>query len=143
MATRLSKIPPDGPGLSRVPPHNLEAEESVLGACLLSRQAIATALETVAAEDFYKPAHAEMFRIMLDLYARGEPVDAVTLGEELRRAGKLDEFGGKPYLFTLVNSVPTPGSVGHYDRIVQETDTMSILSTDSTQIVALAHMLPA
>jgi len=142
MATRLSKITPDGPGLSRVPPHNLEAEESVLGACLLSRQAIATALETVAAEDFYKPAHAEMFRIMLDLYARGEPVDAVTLGEELRRGGRLDEFGGKPYLFTLVNSVPTPGSVGHYARIVQENATLRRLIDASQQISDLAFALP-
>src|SRR3989442_12483457 len=99
MATRLSKITPDGPGLSRVPPHNLEAEESVLGACLLSRAAIATALETMAAEDFYKPAHSEMFAIMLELYARGEPIDAVTMGEELRRRAKLDEYGGKPYPF--------------------------------------------
>jgi replicative DNA helicase len=142
MATRLSRITPDGPGPSRVPPHNLEAEESVLGACLLSRQAIATALETVAAEDFYKPAHAEMFKIMLDLYARGEPVDAVTLGEELRRAGKLDEFGGKPYLFTLVNSVPTPGSVGYYARIVQENATLRRLIDASQQINDLAYALP-
>jgi replicative DNA helicase len=142
MATRLSKITPDGPGLSRVPPHNLEAEESVLGACLLSRQAIATALETVAAEDFYKPAHAEMFKIMLDLYARGEPVDAVTLGEELRRGGRLDEFGGKPYLFTLVNSVPSPGSVGHYARIVQENATLRRLIDASQQISDLAYALP-
>src|SRR5438552_2347522 len=142
MATRLSKSTPDGPGLSRVPPHNLEAEESVLGACLLSRQAIATALETVAPEDFYKPAHAEMFKIMLDLYARGEPVDAVTLGEELRRGGNLDEFGGKPYLFTLVNSVPTPGSVGHYARIVQENATLRRLVDASQQISDLAFALP-
>ena len=142
MATRLSKITLDGPGPSRVPPHNLEAEESVLGACLLSRQAIATALETVAPEDFYKPAHAEMFKIMLDLYARGEPVDAVTLGEELRRGGNLDEFGGKPYLFTLVNSVPTPGSVGHYARIVQENATLRRLVDASQQISDLAFALP-
>src|ERR1700704_4072959 len=142
MATRLSKISPGGPGPSRVPPHNLEAEESVLGACLLSRQAIATALETVAPEDFYKPAHAEMFKIMLDLYARGEPVDAVTLGEELRRRGNLDEFGGKPYLFTLVNSVPTPGSVGHYARIVQENATLRRLIDASQQISDLAFALP-
>src|SRR3989442_12119831 len=106
MATRLSKITPDGPGLSRVPPHNLEAEESVLGACLLSRQAIATALETVAAEDFYKPAHAEMFRIVLDLYARGEPVDAGALGQELPRGGHTDERAGRPHLCTPVNSAP-------------------------------------
>jgi replicative DNA helicase len=142
MATRLNKIVSDPSGPGMVPPHNLEAEESVLGACLLSRQAIATALETLVPEDFYKPAHAEMFRIMLDLYARGEPLDAVTLGEELKRKGNLDEFGGKPYLFTLVSSVPTPGSVGHYARIVQENATLRRLIEASQEIRDLAFALP-
>src|SRR5438445_11950847 len=128
--------------IARVPPHNLEAEESVLGACLLSRQAIATAIETLSPDDFYKPAHAEMFKIMLDLYARGEPLDAVMLGEELRRRGNLDEFGGKPYLFTLVSSVPTPGSVGHYARIVQENATLRRLIEASQQISDIAFALP-
>jgi replicative DNA helicase len=142
MATRLSKIVTDSGPTGMVPPHNLEAEESVLGACLLSRQAIATALELLAPEDFYKPAHTEMFRIMLDLYARGEPLDAVTMGEELRRRGKLEEFGGKPYLFTLVSSVPTPGSVGHYARIVVENATLRRLIDAAQQIRDLAFALP-
>ena len=142
MATRLTKIGGVGLAPTRVPPHNLEAEESVLGACLLSRQAIATALEVLTAEDFYKPAHAEMFRIMLELYARGEPLDAVTLGEELKRRGNLEEFGGRPYLFTLVSSVPTPGSVGHYARIVQENATLRRLIEASQQITDLAFALP-
>ena len=142
MATRLSQVAGVGMAPARVPPHNLEAEESVLGACLLSRQAIATAIEVLTAEDFYKPAHTEMFRIMLELYARGEPLDAVTLGEELRRRGNLDEFGGKPYLFTLVSSVPTPGSVGHYARIVQENATLRRLIEASQQITDLAFALP-
>src|SRR5207244_1171721 len=78
----------------------------------------------------------------LDLYARGEPLDAVMLGEELRRRGDLDEFGGKPYLFTLVSSVPTPGSVGHYARIVQENATLRRLIDASQQISDLAFALP-
>lgn len=143
MATRLNKI--DGGGAhspARVPPHNLEAEESVLGSCMLSRQAIATALETLTPEDFYKPAHTEMFRIMLDLYARGEPIDAVTMGEELKRQGNLEEFGGKPYLFTLVSSVPSPGSVGHYAKIVVENATLRRLIEASQEIGDLAYALP-
>src|SRR4029077_609057 len=103
-----------------VPPHDLEAEESVLGACLLSQEAILTAGEVVTAGDFYRPAHAEMFGLMMDLAGKGQPVDSVTLADSLRRAGKLEEFGGKPYLFTLVSTVPTPGSVAHYARIVAE-----------------------
>lgn len=143
MATRLSRVTTAASGpTSMVPPHNLEAEESVLGACLLSRQAIATALEVLAPDDFYKPAHSEMFEIMLDLYAKGEPLDAVTMGEELKRRGKLEEFGGKPYLFTLVSAVPTPGSVGHYARIVQENATLRRLIDASQQIRDLAFALP-
>ncbi|HLI57362.1 MAG TPA: replicative DNA helicase [Actinomycetota bacterium] len=142
MATRLSRVTTDSGSTSMVPPHNLEAEESVLGACLLSRQAIATALEGLSPDDFYKPAHSEMFAIMLDLYAKGEPLDAVTMGEELKRRGRLEEFGGKPYLFTLVSAVPTPGSVGHYARIVQENATLRRLIDASQQIRDLAFALP-
>ncbi|MCL4413869.1 MAG: replicative DNA helicase, partial [Actinobacteria bacterium] len=78
------------PVSGRVPPHNIEAEESLLGAMLLSRDAIADALERTSAEDFYKPAHGQIFRAITSLYARGEPADAVTVAEELRR-GSGDE----------------------------------------------------
>lgn len=127
---------------ARIPPHNLEAEESVLGACLLSRQAIATALGIVSPPDFYKPVHADLFRLMLDLYAAGEPVDAVTVGEELRRRGQLEAAGGKPYLFTLVNSVPTPGSVEHYAHIVEENATLRRLVDAGSQIADIGFDLP-
>ena len=140
--SQVRRLGPPVSGASRVPPHNLEAEESVLGACLLARTALGTALEIVGPEDFYKPAHGEMFRLMLGLLARGEPVDAVTVGEELRRVGTLDEFGGKPYLFTLVNSVPTPGSVGYYAKIVAENAALRRLIDASQQISDLAFALP-
>jgi replicative DNA helicase len=130
------------PADARVPPHNLEAEESVLGACLMARTAIATAVELVRPEDFYKPAHGEMFEIMLDLYARGEPVDAIILGEELRRRGQLEDFGGKPYLFTLVNSVPTPGSVQHYAEIVVENATLRRIIEAGQQMQDIGYSLP-
>ncbi|HVE75835.1 MAG TPA: DnaB-like helicase N-terminal domain-containing protein, partial [Actinomycetota bacterium] len=111
MVARLGNAPSrqsaQGPG---VPPHNLEAEESVLGACLLSREAIAVVLEILTAEDFYKPAHVEIYRAFLDLYGRGEPIDAVTVVEELRRRGSLEQVGAQPYIFTLVQAVPTPGA---------------------------------
>src|ERR1700737_2537007 len=83
---------PSGPGsAARVPPHNLEAEESLLGAMLLSRDAITAAVETgVEASDFYKPAHTHLFDAVMSLYGQGEPVDPVTVAEELRRADLLD-----------------------------------------------------
>lgn len=128
--------------MGKVPPHNLEAEESVLGACLLSREAIATALEILKPTDFYRPAHQEVFNAILELYGRGEPVDSVTVSEELRRRGSLERLGGKPFIFTLVQSVPTPGSAEHYARIVEEHSLLRRLIDASHQINDIAFGVP-
>jgi len=139
MATRFASSL-DSPG--RVPPHNLEAEESVIGSCLLSREAIADVLEIVDAADFYKPAHTEIFNAILELYGKGEPIDAVTLADELRRRSTLDQVGGKPYIFTLVQSVPTPGSAAHYARIVEEHALLRRLIDASHRISDIAYQIP-
>lgn len=142
MATRLSKVNPVADAAGKIPPHNLEAEESVLGSCLISREAIANVLEVLSSDDFYKPAHSEIFASILDLYGRGEPVDAVTLAEELRRRGILESFGGKPYLHTLVSSVPTPGSAVYYARIVEENAILRRLIEASQSIAEIAFGVP-
>src|SRR5919198_6629892 len=102
-AEDIRRIRPD-----RVPPHNLEAEESVLGSMMLSSEAIAAVVEVVRADDFYRPAHQRIFGAILAIYARGEPVDAITTVEELTRQQALDAVGGALYLYNLVQSVPTP-----------------------------------
>lgn len=140
MAQRLSKVAE--PRAGRVPPHNLEAEESVLGACLLSREAIPNVIEAVTPNDFYKPAHGEIFSAILNLYGRGEPVDAITLGEELRRIGLLESIGGVSYIHTLVSGVPTAGSAGHYARIVEEHALLRRLIEASHTIEELAFSVP-
>ncbi|MEO7804360.1 MAG: replicative DNA helicase [Actinomycetota bacterium] len=132
----------EGPGQGKVPPHNLEAEESVLGACLLSREAIANVLEIVAAEDFYKPANTEIFKAMMELFRKGEPVDAVTLAEELTRRNAIDSVGGKPYIFTLVETVPTPGSAPYYARIVEELALLRRLIEAAHSISDMAFSVP-
>lgn len=142
MAVRAYSKVSEGAPPGRVPPHNLEAEESVLGACMLSREAIANALEVLSAEDFYKPAHAEIFGAVLGLYAKGEPVDAITLAEELRRQGTLEGVGGKPYIHTLVASVPTPGSANHYARIVEENALLRRLIDAAHSISDVAFSVP-
>ena len=143
MATRLSSRAGQEPGFAgHVPPYNLEAEESVLGACLLSREAMANVLEVVRADDFYKPAHTEMFNAMLELYGRGEPIDAVTLAEELRRRGTLEPLGGKSYIFTLVQTVPTAGSAVHYARIVEENALLRRLIDAAHNISEVAYAVP-
>src|SRR5262245_40468212 len=82
------------PGTARVAPHNLQAEESLLGAMLLSRDAIAMAVEICSAEDFYRPNHGHILEAVCSLYGKGEGVDPVTVADELQRAGLLDDIGG-------------------------------------------------
>jgi replicative DNA helicase len=105
----------------RVPPHNLEAEESLLGAMLLSRDAITAAVEGhVEATDYYKPAHTHIHEAIMALYGQGEPVDPVTVAEELRRAELLDAVGGRASLLRIQATTPASANAGHYSRIVNE-----------------------
>jgi replicative DNA helicase len=130
------------PSFERVPPHNIEAEESVLGSMLLSKNAIAEVLELLSEEDFYRPAHRTVFRTVLDLYSRGQAVDAVTVAEHLRRDGVLQDIGGAPFLFTLVSGVPTAANSGYYARIVKEAGTLRRLIDVGTRIVQLGFETP-
>ncbi len=105
----------------RVPPHNLEAEESLLGAMMLSRDAITSAVEArIEAGDFYKPAHTHMYEAVMSLYSQGEPVDPVTVAEELRRADLLDAMGGKSALLRIQALTPASANAAHYAKIVNE-----------------------
>ena len=97
----------------RVPPHNIEAEESVLGSMLLSKDAIAEVLELLHEDDFYRPAHRTVFQSVLGLYSRGQAVDAVTVAEHLRRDGVLQDIGGAPIQCTLVRGVPTAANAAN------------------------------
>ena len=105
---------------TRIPPHNLDAEQSVLGAMLESKEAIANVIEIIKGDDFYKPAHTEIYEAIMSLYSQGEPVDAITIADELARRGTLDNIGGKPYIHGLLEAYPTASSAGHYARIVEE-----------------------
>ena len=104
----------------RVPPHSIDAEESVLGAVLLSADAANIALEKLHVEDFYKPAHQQIFEVISNLYNANEPIDAVTVSEGLRRTGALDRMGGIDVLTTLIDTVPTTSNVEYYASIVEE-----------------------
>jgi replicative DNA helicase len=105
----------------RVPPHNLEAEESLLGAMLLSRDAISAATEArVETTDFYKPAHAHVYDAIMALYGVGEPVDPVTVADELRRSDLLDLIGGRAALLRIQAETPASANAAHYAKIVNE-----------------------
>src|ERR1043165_7358010 len=99
---------------ARVAPHNLQAEESLLGAMLLSRDAIAVAVEICSAEDFYRPNHGHIFEAVCSLYGKGEGVDPVTVADELNRAGLLDDIGGLAALLSLQVNTPATSNAGRY-----------------------------
>jgi replicative DNA helicase len=118
MATRLQGSRTDG-GI--VPPHSLEAEESVLGAIMLSAEAANIALEKLRAEDFYKPAHEQIFEAVVALFDGNQPIDAITVADHLRRNGRLERIGGVGFITRLLDGVPTTSNVGYYAEIVEET----------------------
>src|SRR5256714_1800349 len=103
-----------------VPPQNLEAEESVLGAMLLSPGAIGAVSELLDASDFYRESHGRIYRGALGLYAKGEPVDAITLVDELEERSELEDIGGRARIHELATLVPATANAAHYARIVRE-----------------------
>jgi replicative DNA helicase len=125
-----------------VPPQNLEAEESVLGAMLLSPTAVGTVSEILDASDFYRESHAKVFRAALGLWAKGEPVDAITLANELDERGQLEEIGGQGRVAELAALVPSTSNVEHYARIVKEMATLRGLVRVGQDITRLGQDRP-
>ena len=123
----------------RQPPQDLAAEQSVLGGMLLSKDAIADVVESIRSHDFYKPAHATIFDTVLDLYARGEPADPITVSAELDRRGNLSRAGGAVYLHTLISMVPTAANAGYYAQIVAEKAILRRLVDAGTRITRLGY----
>lgn len=123
----------------RTPPNDVAAEQSVIGAMMLSKDAIADVVETLREGDFYRPSHQTIFASVIDLYGRGEPVDAVTVAAELTKAGELSRVGGAPYLHTLVSMVPTAANAGYYARIVREQAILRRLVEAGTRIVHMGY----
>jgi replicative DNA helicase len=131
------KVRPD-----RVPPSNLEAEESVLGSMMLSAEAVAEVIEVVQAEDFYRGAHRKIYQNLLDIYGRGEPVDAITVAAELTRKGILEDVGGALFIHDLVERVPSPASAAYYARIVAELAVLRRLIQAAADIMDMAFAVP-
>src|SRR3954468_22303754 len=128
--------------MARVPPHNLQAEESLLGAMLLSKDAIASAVENVHVDDFYKPAHGHIFEAITSLYGAGEPANPVTVADELRRAGLLDAIGGQGALVALQTTTPATSSAGRYAKIVEEHALLRRMIYVASEIAERAYALP-
>jgi replicative DNA helicase len=122
-----------------VPPQNLEAEESVLGAMLLSPVAVGTVSEILAASDFYRESHSKIYLAALALWGKGEPVDAITLVDELDERGELEATGGRSRVAELAALVPAASNVEHYARIVKEMSTLRGLIRAGQEIVRLGQ----
>jgi replicative DNA helicase len=125
-----------------VPPQNLEAEESVLGAMMISPGAIGAVSEVLDASDFYRESHAKIYRAALSLYAKGDPVDAITLVDELEERGDLEGVGGRVRLHELAALVPASANAGHYAQIVREMATLRGLINAGSEISRLGWERP-
>jgi replicative DNA helicase len=136
MADYTSDVLPPG----RQPPHNIEAERSALGGVLVKPSAFDEMATTITADDFLLPAHREIFVAMLELDKRRQPIDVVSLGDELKNRGSLARLeNGQAYLIELANSVPTAENIGHYARLVQEKATLRRLIAACAEIQSRAY----
>lgn len=125
--------------VDRTPPQDMAAEQSVLGAMLISKDAIADVTEVLRGVDFYRPAHETIYDVVVDLYGRNEPVDMVTVAAELQRRGDLQKIGGAPYLHTLAANVPIASNAAFYAEIVKEKATLRRLVEAGTKIVQIGY----
>ncbi len=135
----VTEITPRSDDFERTPPHDVAAEQCVLGGMLLSKDAISDVIEVIRPADHYRPAHQLIHEAILDLYGRGEPADAITVANELTRRGEIARVGGGPYLHTLIASVPTAANAGYYARIVRERAILRRLVEAGTRIVQFGY----
>ncbi|GAC1407162.1 MAG: replicative DNA helicase [Candidatus Velthaea sp.] len=125
--------------IDRIPPNNLEAEMALLGSVLVDKEMMATVSEIVRPEDFYASLHETIYQALVALHDRGEPLDKVSLAEELRSRGMLDKIGGLAYLSSLMDTVPTAASAEYYAKIVREKSSLRGLIHAGTQISKLGY----
>ncbi|MUN37939.1 replicative DNA helicase [Actinomadura litoris] len=135
----VSELGPHEHEFERTPPHDITAEQGVLGGMLLSQDAIAEVVEVLRSGDFYRPAHQIVYDTILDLYGRGDPADAVTVAGELTKNGEIARIGGAPYLHTLISLVPTAANAGYYAKIVHERSVLRKLVETGTRIVQMGY----
>ncbi len=125
--------------LGRIPPHNIEAEQAVLGCMLLDSDVIPTITELIRSEDFYRDDHREICEAIIDLTERAGPVDIITVSEQLQLRGTLDAVGGLEYLTNITDAVPTTANARHYAKIVEEKSLLRKLIKASSDIAGMSY----
>ena len=125
--------------LDKLPPQNIEAEQSILGAILIDNDALPKALEILDPEDFYKQPHRKIFNVMIELFEKSEPIDMITLTDDLKRRDEMEAVGGISYLSSLVNMIPTAANVKYHSRIVREKALLRGLLRSATEIAGRVY----
>jgi len=128
--------------VDKIPPHNLEAEQSLLGSMLISPDAIPDVVEKIHPEDFYILSNRQIYEAIVKLYSKGEPADPITVAEELKKNGVLEDIGGKSYIHTLVNIVPAASNAKFYAEIVEKNATLRALIRVASDIATLGYETP-
>ncbi len=128
-----------GPGLDRTPPQDIAAEQSVLGAMLTSKDAIADVVEIIKGRDFYRPAHEQIYEAIIELYGKGEPADAITVAAELAKRGEIGRVGGHVYLHDLLASISVAANAAYYAEIVKEKAVLRRLVEASVKIAQMGY----
>ncbi len=134
--------PLDTSKLERIPPYNIEAEESLLGSMLISRDAIVSVIEIVASEDFYRKSNQEVFNTIIELYIKGEPADPITVADQLNKKGLLDEVGGKTFIHSLISNIPLAANAQYYAQIVRSHSILRKLIYAATEIATMGYEIP-
>jgi replicative DNA helicase len=125
--------------IDRLPPQNIEAEQSILGAILIDNEALPKALEIIGHDDFYKQSHRKIFHSMVELFDRNEPIDLITLTDYMKRSDDLDAVGGVSYLSSLVNMVPTAANIKYHSKIIREKGLLRSLLRSATEIASKVY----
>ena len=123
----------------KLPPQNIEAEQSILGGVLIENYAINKVMEVLAPDDFYRESHRKIYKSLIDLSERDEPADLITLTNELKNNGHLDSVGGASYITSLIDSVPTAANIEYYVKIVKEKAILRKLIQTSTEIITQSY----
>jgi replicative DNA helicase len=123
----------------KLPPQNIEAEQSILGGVLIENYAINKVMEVLAPDDFYRESHRKIYKALIDLSERDEPADLITLTNELKNNGHLDSVGGASYITSLIDSVPTAANIEYYVKIVKEKAILRKLIQTSTEIITQSY----
>jgi len=134
--------PLDTSKLERIPPYDIEAEESLLGSMLISKDAIVSVIELINEKDFYRKSNQDIFKAIMELYIKGEPADPITVADHLKKKGLLDEIGGKTFIHSLISGIPLAANVGYYAQIVRNYSILRSLIYAATEIATMGYEIP-